>query len=533
MLNLLTDALIRVRTVDGENQTLSLPDVYGAMMRDRVRSFPALRPHQRHAWHAFLAQLGAVALHRAGSTDPPEEPEAWRDLIRGLTPEWPGDEPWQLAVEDAAKPAFLQPPVPGGSLEGFKPVLTADALDLLVTSKNHDLKSAMAAEARPDDWLFALVNLQTMAGYGGVAGKDIRYYEIARMRGSGFSRIQIMLSPSTHPGAQLRRDIAGMLAMRDRIMREHEYYAADDGIALVWIVPWDGADALSLRKLDPFFIEICRRVRLINQDDKLSAVATGSKCSRINAKELSGKTGDFWAPVNILQGKAVGLYEAGFDYRTLSRLLFNSADIKLPFSMQVSESGGHTLWLVARGVSRWPVDGVNIKTAGYHERSVPFTREIASLLGSDEGRDRLAEVSEAQIADIRNAANALRRGIRFLVLDGVSYEEARKPKNQEKIDKAANPVLTRLDREVDSFFFETLWTRVGASETGGDALAAAQRTFRRRVVDIARSLLNEAAETVPCPSIRLPRARARAFRAFKQRIYDHFHDLRSFASAPV
>ena len=169
---------------------------------------------------------------------------------------------------------------------------------------------------------------------------------------------------------------------------------------------------------------------------------------------------------------------------------------------------------------------MRVKTAGYHERSVPFTREIASLLGSGEGRDRLAEVSEAQIADIRNAANALRRGIRFLVLDGVSDEEARKPKNQEKIDKAANPVLTRLDREVDSFFFEALWTRVGASETGGDALAAAQRTFRRRVVDIARSLLNEAAETVPCPSIRRPRARARAFRAFNGLIYHHFHDLR-------
>ena len=35
----------------------SLPEVYAALMADIVESFPAIRPHQRHAWHAFLVQL--------------------------------------------------------------------------------------------------------------------------------------------------------------------------------------------------------------------------------------------------------------------------------------------------------------------------------------------------------------------------------------------------------------------------------------------------------------------------------------------
>ena len=79
-------------------------------MADKVDTFPALRPHQRHAWHAFLVQLGDLALHRAGRSTPPDTAEEWQDLICGLTPEYCNDEPWQLVVEDITVPAFMQPP---------------------------------------------------------------------------------------------------------------------------------------------------------------------------------------------------------------------------------------------------------------------------------------------------------------------------------------------------------------------------------------------------------------------------------------
>ena len=55
--NLLADPLIRLRLVNGRSAVLSLPEVYEALAADGVASFPALRSHQRHAWHAFLAQL--------------------------------------------------------------------------------------------------------------------------------------------------------------------------------------------------------------------------------------------------------------------------------------------------------------------------------------------------------------------------------------------------------------------------------------------------------------------------------------------
>ena len=70
-------------------------------------------------------------------------------LFRGLTPNYPDDEPWQLVVDDITKPAFMQPPASSKAKEQeYKAaVATPDELDMLVTSKNHDLKAAVAVQA--------------------------------------------------------------------------------------------------------------------------------------------------------------------------------------------------------------------------------------------------------------------------------------------------------------------------------------------------------------------------------------------------
>ena len=100
MLNILTEPVIRLDLSGGVRKDANLPEVFAALVSDKVVSFPALRPHQRHAWHAFLVQLGAMAMHRAGGVDLPDIADEWAKLIRGLTPDFPEDEPWQLVVED-------------------------------------------------------------------------------------------------------------------------------------------------------------------------------------------------------------------------------------------------------------------------------------------------------------------------------------------------------------------------------------------------------------------------------------------------
>ena len=209
--NLLTEPLIRF-DISGERTMASLTNVYAALMGDNVTAFPALRPHQRHAWHAFLAQVGALAMSRAQLDTPPTRSAEWDFLIRGLTPDFPYDEPWHLVVEDNTVPAFMQPPARsiarGRSYRNT--VTTPDDLDILVTSRNHDLKSAVGVRASVDDWLFALITLQTMGGYGGYGN-----YGISRMNGGLGNRPAFSLAPAGGgTGAHVRRDILALLEHR-------------------------------------------------------------------------------------------------------------------------------------------------------------------------------------------------------------------------------------------------------------------------------------------------------------------------------
>ena len=112
MNSLLNDPLIRVRLTDGSTTAMSLPDVYGAMSADDIEAFPALRPHQRHAWHAFLAQLGVIALHRAGQNAPPRTAADWRRLLKSLTPEFSDEAPWRLIVDDPTTASLHAGPCP-------------------------------------------------------------------------------------------------------------------------------------------------------------------------------------------------------------------------------------------------------------------------------------------------------------------------------------------------------------------------------------------------------------------------------------
>lgn len=162
-LNLLDEPLIRIRDPDGKLQRLSLPSLFVQLGRDVVRDYPSLRPHQRHPWHALLVQLAALALHEADETEPWDNVADWRTALLALTPDHPDGCAFSLLAPHD-KPAFLQAPAPGGTLDGWKDIATPDALDMLVTSKNHDLKGERMRWAEADDWLFALVSLQTQEG---------------------------------------------------------------------------------------------------------------------------------------------------------------------------------------------------------------------------------------------------------------------------------------------------------------------------------------------------------------------------------
>ncbi len=405
--NLLDEPLIRWRSTDGGAlHSTSLPQLLAAMAANEVRDFPALRPHQRHPWHAFLVQLGAIALHHAQQSQPWHSAADWRAALLALTPNDPDGAPWCL-VAPADRPALLQAPVPGENPAAWSNLLhAADALDMLVTSKNHDLKAARACHAQADDWLFALLSLQTQEGFLGAGN-----YGISRMNGGFASRPGVGVAAVGAWGLRWQSDVASLLQQRERIASEYGL-APTGGHVLLWLLPWSGTDALALQALDPLYIEICRRVRLAAHQGRIQAHVTGSKVARIAAKDSNGVTGDAWTPIETAKAKALTLSRNGFDYKLMSELIAGD---------------GYTLGAAWR-LDGWPqntplqaiaqatVRGQG-KTEGYHERRVPIPQKMRRLLIGGQ-RPLVAALAQQRIKAIGEMNKLLEEGLVLLFANG-------------------------------------------------------------------------------------------------------------------
>lgn len=512
MFNILTDPLIRI-SVAGNTYPAPLPETYTALADDKADAFPALRPHQRHAWHAFLVQLGAMAMHRAGLAEPPSDAAEWLRIIRALTlDDYPGDEPWQLVVDDITKPAFMQPPASSTEREkDYKStVATPDELDMLITSKNHDLKTAVATQAAPDEWLFSLVTLQTMEGFSGAGN-----YGISRMNGGYGSRPAFTLTPSERPGAHVLRDITALLG---------GITMTDGGIGMLWTIPWDGAKAekLSLGQLASHYIEICRRIRLrFGADSHLSGVRATSKAERIEAKELKGRTGDPWTPINQKEDKALNLTAAGFTYKRVSDCL-TSADWERPVLLKPTQSeqrSSETMQLVARSMARGQG-----KTEGYDERIIPIRNKTKmAMLRRDSNLDDLGQIAQDRIEQVVIVQSILRHAITSFAThgdDGRTSTVLRSRPQDNPLRKKVDEWVSKLDEIVDARFFDALQDEF---EVDGETERKRARNEwlmngRDGIVDHARQTLHAAEDSLPCPAIHRYRARVNAEGLFEGRI---------------
>ncbi len=438
--SLLDEPLIRTRSAhDGAAVPYSLPGLLTALVRDDVRDFPALRPHQRHPWHAFLVQLAAMALHRTGASEPLTTPEEWRESLSALTSAEADDSAWCL-VTPHDQPAFMQPPVPGGDVTGWKDdQSTPDLLDILATSKNHDLKQERMRYAAPDDWIFALVTLQTAAPFPGKGN-----YGVARMNGGSSSRPGVGVQPPFGPGRRWYRDVRIALAERSRIVEQFGY-RDHDGIGLLWLHCWDGESTFSFADFDPFFLEICRRVRLIRQGSRLKALRSTSKGPRIakaEAQNRKGNTGDLWTPVEIVGAKSLGISASGFDYRRTAELLFGREYQRPPAQIPTSEDDVEGLMMSARAIA-----GGQSKTDGYHERHVPIPGRTRKLLIARR-LDELAVIATARI-EIIAAVRAVLWAALATLFDKGGEDDKFSDGATEKAAKFCRP----FEQQEDSRFF--------------------------------------------------------------------------------
>lgn len=505
--HLLSDDLISVRLKTGSRQ-LSLPAILAALAEDGVEEFPALRPHQTAPWHAFLVQLAVIALRRALHGDLPRDAASWLELLRGLTPDFPDDAPWCLTAPPD-RPALFQPPVPGGELTDFRHrVESADALDMLVTSRNHDLKAARMRAAAPEDWLFALVSLQTQEGFMGRGN-----YGISRMNGGFSSRPALGVAPPGGPGARFRRDVEVLLRSYGQAFGERGYRMDGRGKALLWLEPWDGRDQLAMTELDPLYIEVCRRVRLIPaHGGRLAALLANSERTRLAAASGSGNTGDPWTPVSAETQAALSLTGEGFSYRRLSDLLFGKRWHHALLQTPQPEDGKAGLVLSATAIARGQG-----KTEGFHCRRLPIPPGAA--VAFRRAPDELAAIAKARIEQVgQTAQKVLKPALFALLQDGpeqVNFKHA-------PSETQARPWLARFDRRVDRSFFEDLWAEV---EAPPEKRVELRNAWLWDLKAQAESVLEQAAEATPSATMRRYRAQVRAQSFFHSRHRHEFEGL--------
>ncbi len=513
--NTLTEQLLRVELTDGDRRRLSLPEVYAALAADAVETFPALRAHQAPAWMAFLTQVAAMGLEASGLTRPPgDEPAAWAEALRALT-SGSEDEPWAL-ITPPDRPALLQAPVPNGSLAEFRTsVETPDALDMLVTSRNHDLKANRMAAAEPDDWLFALVSLQTQEGIMGV-----RNYGVARMKdGYGSRPFLSVHAGDARPGAVLMRNLRTLVAGANRLHDTAQTMGigTEAAVPLVWTEPWDGSAQLSLAKLHPLFVEVCRRVRLERSNGRIVARRAGSKTTRIAAKDRKGNLADPWAPVEAGdEPKVLSITENGFSYKCVCELLFGSKQrsYQLPLLATVHASDTSSEAVLDMAALARRKGG----TDGFHTRRLAMPARVASLL--EAGDIGLAKRAKGRIIQAGEAwSRCLRPALICLVQKGsgdIDWKKWNKPSNT----ALTAPWESRFNNVIDHLFFPELWRALDWDDT------QAEREWVRLLAREARRTLDAAAEASPRSEERRIIAIARARNLLEGSLRKHLPALR-------
>lgn len=498
--NVLREPLIWWRDAGtGDTHESALPEVFAALASDSLRAFPHLRPHQRHPWHAFLVQLAAIALHRAGQAQAWTTAEQWRAALLALTSDRPDEAAWCL-VSPSEQPALLQPPVPGEDPRRWtKHLHAADELDMLVTSRGHDLKAARARCSKPDDWLFALTSLQTQEGFLGAGN-----YGISRMNGGFASRPGVGVAPVGTWGQRWLGDITSLLAERSHIARTFGL-ACDGGHALLWLVPWSGTDALSMASLDPLYIEICRRVRLAAKNGTLQAYTVGSKTARIASDAINGRTGDAWTPVDTAASKALTVSRNGFDYKLMAELL--AGDRYTHGAAWRLDGWPRDVQLQA--IAQATVRGQG-KTEGYHERRVPISPRLRRLLAGGQ-RQIVARLANDRIQAIAEMRKLLRSSLVLLFANGEHNS------SNDTIDKRAGLFARPFEQQEDGRFFDDLHEQVEAEGTSREA--DVYLYWLRGLMDRAEAILRGAFDAGPRSSMQRYKARAAALSRFRGGLY--------------
>ncbi|WP_018234386.1 type I-E CRISPR-associated protein Cse1/CasA [Thioalkalivibrio thiocyanodenitrificans] len=519
MHDLLTDPLIGV-LIDDEPRSASLPEVLALLSEGRIDGYTGLRAHQSDSWHVFLVQLAAAILARHPTDTLPVDVSYWRDGLLELAEGQASA--WHLLEEDVTKPAFLQHPWSSwkdeaeaygvkfddqGRVKSIKiKAHTPDQLDVVLTSRNHDVKACRVSDADVEAWLFALLMHQTTNGYLG------KGYGVVRMYTGTGNRPIVSWTSDRHPARRFQEEAMLVRDMRKDLLMRYGY--RDDGHVLTWVKPWGRSEHQyedALQGLDPCFIEACRTVRLRpNTAGGVVALNAPRKGRQIGPKSMEeGDVGDPWIPLNLQKEKPVALNvsKSGFTPKLVTNLLFEQG-FELT-ALQKARAGGTAGWLIASALARGQG-----KTEGFHRLELPVPAKVKAALFSREGasaRERGAKCAQDLLADAKNAAGALRTALFILAEGGPGQADFQKKAIKSWVDASASA----FEQSWPQHYYPALWRAFD------EPTETVFSNWRRELVAITRELLDTAVQRLPTPGSRRWRALTRSHAELTRALRKH------------
>lgn len=527
-MNLLLDPLFRV-CWQGQTSRASLPELLALLGEDRVDSLSGVQRHQEDALHIFLCYLAGVVLGRQGAQSPRQSADFWRQGIRALTlaEGCDSDDAWTLVVDDPTRPAFLQAPATSRAVfaRDYKPkASTPDALDVLQTAKNHDVKATKGDPGCEEAWALALLSSQTMTGLLGKGNGGGMNRGISRMNTGIGSRPRVGWLPSFRQGPQFSRDVQLLARVRARLL-DPPFVYRPNGRVLLWLEPWDGTGGHPLQTLDPFFIEIARRYRMIPSSRGYQVVSAGSAATFIDgADALKGNVGDPWIPINLKTNGALTVVRSGLYLELLRKLILPDSDGQTelkPAAMQDIPSESGSGWLSASVLARG-----NGTTDGFHEAAIRVPeRARLVLFGKGPERDRLAGLSKKGLEIASTIQYKALRPALFALMEG--GPDAIKLDNAEIgrwVDKAA----VAYNRDWNVLYFDWLWTTLDEADD-----SAALTFWLSQLRGLADAALRAAFEHAPARSGRNYRGKTKARDIFNGSLHKHFKQYMEATHEPA
>jgi len=509
-MNLLFDGLFRVETPAGRKQ-LSLPGLMSALGRDEIRAIPGIQRHQEDAFYIFLCYLAGAVLARSGLQDPVQDETFWTDRLLELA-EDAGETAWQLVSDNFSAPAFMQPPLPETEHKKLKlKASTPDELDLLPSAKNHDLKMARASHYNNDEWIYALISLQTMSGYLGRGNQGI-----SRMNSGFGNRPIVEICHFLELGRRWKDAIPRLLEHRARVLSGPWGYKGD-GLCLLWTEPWGGKMGLKLSGLDPFYVEICRRVRLVMENSekpRIQALTVPAASPRIEAKELCGNVGDPWLPIDLAKKDSKNKCEApvltvgpaGLTPELLRRLIFG--DQFQLFSLQRPANGERKhAWLSVSVLIRG--QGT---TEGFHEKMIQLPASVRPALFGErkQERDTLSGLGKTGIEFAGKMATSVLKPAVFAYIESG-------PENINFDNETAKACWPRAAKSFQDLwsdaYFPWLWNSIGKGHE------AALKEWASALKDHALFVLKEVMRALPVHHAQRYKARSMAESRFWAALY--------------